>query len=525
MRQGESRYISADTIPIFRVRRMSNRELPSAVIITALEVETRAILRQLGERTVETVEGTGFFRGQFEGWDVAVVEAGPGNASAAAIAVRALAYFKPKVAVFVGVAGGIKDVRIGDVIVATKVYGYESGKDVDAGFNSRPDVHNAAHDFEQRARVIRQEDEWRKRLDPTITHDSPKIIVAPIAAGDKVVASKKSATAKRIKEIYGDAVAVEMEGIGFLEGVHISHPTKGFVVRGISDLLSNKAAADKTGSQERAADAASAAAFEMLAGHGDTTATRGSSGPKFVAVPSTFSKGAYFRQGEVLAKFGRHDVDQVSFSFAAGPDGYIRIIPTATRDRPIAISTLNAHVGQSEMIRNTGHGGISTTNPYGAIFYDPAGSYRGGPARLRWATQVFQNGEVWSITDTMIVRERRWRPQYLPLPFIPSTVLEQSFYHALHKNVAFAVRHLALTTPYEVELGLLQIRGACLVVTQHDIRDQMQFDEAVVRVRLDSAEPDGINSALLEFFNELYDKTGFARPENLHGFPSGPPQA
>jgi nucleoside phosphorylase len=50
-----------------------------------------------------------------------MVEAGPGNAGAAAIAVRALEHYKPHVALFVGVAGGIKDVAIGDVVVATKV--------------------------------------------------------------------------------------------------------------------------------------------------------------------------------------------------------------------------------------------------------------------------------------------------------------------------------------------------------------------------------------------------------------------
>lgn len=107
---------------------MPQRPSPTAVIVTALEVETRAVLRQLGKCNVETVGGTGFFKGEFEGWDIAVVEAGPGNAGAAAIAVRALEHYKPHVALFVGVAGGVKDVAIGDVVVATKVYGYESAR-------------------------------------------------------------------------------------------------------------------------------------------------------------------------------------------------------------------------------------------------------------------------------------------------------------------------------------------------------------------------------------------------------------
>lgn len=240
--------------------------MSTIVIITALDVETRAVLRHLGKFTVETVNGTGFFRGRFEGWDVAVVEAGAGNTSAAAIAVRALTHYKPDVALFVGVAGGIKDVVIGDAIVGTKVYGYESGKDLAKGFQPRPDVQNTAHELEQRARIIRQRDDWKKRLDPAIAHAGPSIFVAPIAAGEKVVAAQKSETAKFIKQLYGDALAVEMEGSGFLKGVHISHPIKGCVIRGVSDLLSKKGEADKVGSQKIAADVASAVAFEMLSG-------------------------------------------------------------------------------------------------------------------------------------------------------------------------------------------------------------------------------------------------------------------
>jgi nucleoside phosphorylase len=97
-----------------------------ALILTALELETRAVLRHMPDRKTELVTGTVFHRGVVEGWDVVVAEVGPGNAPAAVIAERAIGRFGPAVALFVGVAGGIKDVAIGDV-VATKVYGYEWG--------------------------------------------------------------------------------------------------------------------------------------------------------------------------------------------------------------------------------------------------------------------------------------------------------------------------------------------------------------------------------------------------------------
>jgi nucleoside phosphorylase len=238
----------------------------TAVILTALGVETRAVLRHLSGTSIETVSGTGFFRGRFEGWNVAVAEVGAGNVGAAAITVRACECYKPNVALFVGIAGGVKDVTVGDVVVATKVYGYESGKDKVAGLQVRPTLLTSSHALEQRARIVRQTEDWRVRLDPQIGHGNPTLFVGPIAAGEKVVASKRASTAKLIHGRYGDALAVEMEGHGFLEGVHINHPVQGCVIRGISDLLSGKEKADRSGSQKRAADAATAVAFQMLSG-------------------------------------------------------------------------------------------------------------------------------------------------------------------------------------------------------------------------------------------------------------------
>jgi nucleoside phosphorylase len=93
----------------------------SAVILTALDVETKAVLRHLKPRGEKTIGGTVFYRGKFEDWNIAVAETGAGNTSAAAIAERAIANFRPSVALFVGVAGGVKDVVIGDVVVADKM--------------------------------------------------------------------------------------------------------------------------------------------------------------------------------------------------------------------------------------------------------------------------------------------------------------------------------------------------------------------------------------------------------------------
>lgn len=238
----------------------------SAIILAALDVETRATLRHLTNVHEQPVRGgTVFHVGQFGRWVVAVAECGDGNVHAAATVERGINHFQPAVALFVGVAGGVKDVAIGDAVVSSKVYGYERGKDGDECFRPRPVVSLPDYALEQRARAVRLKDDWQQRLDTRLSHSKPRIYVGAIAAGEKVVASAAGKIAQFLREHYGDTLAVEMEGQGFLTGVHINAPVQGCVIRGISDLLDGKADADKAGSQGRAADVASAVAFEMLA--------------------------------------------------------------------------------------------------------------------------------------------------------------------------------------------------------------------------------------------------------------------
>src|SRR5215469_6062502 len=98
-----------------------------AVILTALREEHEAIRKHLVKLRENThAQGTVYQIGEFSAssgliWDVCLAEIGSGNPSAAQETERAIAFFKPQVAMFVGVAGGLRDVSIGDVVVATKV--------------------------------------------------------------------------------------------------------------------------------------------------------------------------------------------------------------------------------------------------------------------------------------------------------------------------------------------------------------------------------------------------------------------
>lgn len=243
-----------------------------AVVLTALPEEFKAVQAHL-EQPHEEVHATGtvYLRGTFDSqgsnWDVLVAEIGMGNPRASQALERAIQHFSPRVALFVGIAGGLKDVKLGDVVAATKIYGFEFEK-ADKTSLRRTEVANTHHRIEQRARAEAHKDDWHRRITSVLRAPSPsapKATVGPIAAGEKIVASTESPIWSLLRDDFSDALAVEMEGFGFLQAAHSFTDVEALVVRGISDLIDDKAKSEQTGSQRVAAEHASAFAFEVLA--------------------------------------------------------------------------------------------------------------------------------------------------------------------------------------------------------------------------------------------------------------------
>ncbi len=247
-----------------------------AIILTALPVEYQAVREHLADLQEEThPKGTIYERGTFAAngntWEIGIVQIGAGNPGTATEVERAVDYFRAGVVLFVGVAGGLKDVRLGDVVAATKVYGYESGK-ANITFQPRPEVGNSTYSMERRAQAEANKASWLQRLKGPLPDLLPRVFVGPIAAGEKVIASTYSSSRKLLKANYGDALAVEMEGYGFIKAIHANQHVNALIIRGISDLIDGKSEADANNWQEIASRHASAFAFEVLARlRGDTS--------------------------------------------------------------------------------------------------------------------------------------------------------------------------------------------------------------------------------------------------------------
>ncbi len=273
--------------------------MPYAVILTALPVEYLAVRAHLtGLREEMHPQGDIYERGRFstdnQTWEIGIAKVVAENAEAAVEAKRAITYFKPDVLLFVGIAGGIKDVAVGDVVTATKVYGYESGK-IESPFSTLPTVGQSTYNLVQQARLEARKGKWLQRLSHKSESQS-SILVAPIAAGEKVIASRESDLYQFLRSSYNDAVAVEMEGFGFLSAAFAYPSIQSIVIRGIFDLIEDKNTVDpKKGAeeerQEQASRHASAFAFEVLARYsvehssGIATTASQSSSPSPQATP------------------------------------------------------------------------------------------------------------------------------------------------------------------------------------------------------------------------------------------------
>ena len=240
-----------------------------ALVVTALQLERRAVRAHLDGFDTRAVGAARVDIGRFvvdaAALRVGVIECGPGNVDVAALTTTAAMNLKPRVVLMVGVSGGLKDMRIGDVVASSKIYWAEPGKSEDGLIRPRPDVGPVSVELVQIARAVTADNSWQsRRLGAVAGTPSPRASVAPIVVGERVVASSRSADARRIRATFSDAVAVSMEDVGVAKAAAVAGAAA-LAIRGVSDLLDGKAAADATGSQPVAAANAAAFAFELLA--------------------------------------------------------------------------------------------------------------------------------------------------------------------------------------------------------------------------------------------------------------------
>ncbi|GAA2883807.1 purine phosphorylase [Actinoplanes cyaneus] len=245
-----------------------HRWKPSPIILlTALDLEYEAVRARLTDiRRTPRVAGTRFEAGSLPGGvgDAIIVLTGMGNHSSAVIAERAISTFEPAAILLVGVAGRLKaSLDLGDIVVATHVYGYHGAAARAGGLKSRPRVWDIDHGIEQAAHQLRRQYDRERAARPAA--DSPQVHFGPIASGEVLHDAPASDPLSWIKEHYEDAIAIEMEAAGFAKAGQLN-AVPGAVIRAISDAADGtKAQTDGDYWQDRAIRTAAAFAVTLAA--------------------------------------------------------------------------------------------------------------------------------------------------------------------------------------------------------------------------------------------------------------------
>jgi nucleoside phosphorylase/tetratricopeptide (TPR) repeat protein len=348
------------------------------VILTALDMEHSAVRGYLSSpRRLDHPAGTVFEIGQAPGGHglIAIGITGVGNTTAAVLAERAIATFRPRALMFVGIAGALReDVALGDVVVATKVYAYQGGEERQDGFWARPRSWEISHQLDQAARRVHAAGTWTRLLAPDPARRAPAVHFSPVAAGEVVLKSQDGPLAGRLRHVYGDAVAIEMESAGAALAAHLNDRLPVISIRGISDRAdAAKRTTDRQGWQQIAA--ANAAAFAVAvaadlcaaAPEAPLAASPWSrSGPAATVIPRQLPAPGNLLVGraEQLS-----ELDEI-------------LLPPARQQAPIAVLTGMAGVGKTALAVRWAHLAAGAF-PDGQLYADAHGFGPGPPLRPR----------------------------------------------------------------------------------------------------------------------------------------------
>jgi nucleoside phosphorylase len=229
---------------------MSNQDPVDIAILTALEEEYNAICELIDN--IEFVRGTAddpnlyaWRIGHAKEYSVVIGWTGhAGNTRSALAAQNAIDRWNPRYLFFVGIAGGLKECKKGDVVIGNFIRGYEYGK-MDKIFTPRNDwPYNSDIGLFTSAAAVKNEKKWHQyiKTDPP-EHCDPEVVIGEIASGDKIIEDPSNEFFQQVLHEWPKIVAIEMEGAGVGEAIRVAQAKGkgiGFImIRGISDLPRN----------------------------------------------------------------------------------------------------------------------------------------------------------------------------------------------------------------------------------------------------------------------------------------------
>jgi|GEM_PF-2568353 len=216
-------------------------------IVTALPLELEAVRAQLEDVNAFKFprEPLIYYMGKIKPprkrtyTSVVVVKSlGPGNIDAAGAATKILEHFHTRVILMVGIAAGNENkVKLGDVVVANRIYYFDLDKITAKGVENRSWEPDSEHSLVEASIALTHKFDWKKKLieaRPDNAAIKPKIHHGIIGSSGSVIAST-SHMAKLVKARPG-LLAVAMEGGGVAKAVAVGGRQALFTeIRAVSD--------------------------------------------------------------------------------------------------------------------------------------------------------------------------------------------------------------------------------------------------------------------------------------------------
>jgi nucleoside phosphorylase len=239
----------------------------NVAIVTALPIELDAFLAlsdDWEERRISIQpQRTYFMRRTTGGQTVVAVRAlAAGPMSAVNLVRDLLAVWQPDNLLLIGIAGGIRGVNLGDVVVSSQLINYEPGKLVGGRLEPRPQVYRSAPELAEKVLTIGR----FRRLEkisvprPDGRAESSRVVIGDVLSGSKVIADNEAV--QQLTASWTSVRAVEMEASAVAATLaEMPSPPKFLMIKGICD----KADAEKCDDwQQYACAVAAAVATELI---------------------------------------------------------------------------------------------------------------------------------------------------------------------------------------------------------------------------------------------------------------------
>ncbi|MHC2254630.1 hypothetical protein ACVILK_004322 [Bradyrhizobium embrapense] len=225
--------------------------------------------------------------------------------------------------------------------------------------------------------------------------------------------------------------------------------------------------------------------------------------PRFAETPSIPGSPMQFADGSFpLASVGVAGSDEIVYYWREARAFHLRLIPTKSLARHLKFSDLQQIISRNRLftLSRNAFSSCIARNSLGAIVYEPQGS---SPQPLSM-TQIFRNGEIWSIGSGFHQGRNR--------DIIPAMNIQNIVTRTLSNFCDVAANEFGLEPPFTIEIGGHCLGGSMLCISPTENVGPIHQNELVIRRVLNNLHSSSAKELVDEYMESLFELAGFDWP-------------